>query len=133
MEKVIEFIRANNVGAVATSLNNQPYVRPQHVHFINEGKFYFTTANTKKAYEQMKENPIIEFMTSSAEFVTVRLRGEIIFATDMPTKEMIIDNCPLVKMGYKTADNPTFEVFYIEHGQAIMSDFSGQAPQIFEF
>ena len=133
MEKVIEFIKANNVGALATSVDNQPYLRPHHVHFIKDGKFYFTTANTKKAYKQMKSNPIVEFMTSSAEYVTVRLRGEVVFVNDMQTKEMIIENCPLVKMGYKTADNPIFEVFYIEHGEAIMSDFSANPAEEFKF
>jgi len=58
--------------------------------------------------------PIVDFVTSSAEFVTVRLRGEIVFANDMETKEMIIENCSLVKMGYKTArEKATFFYEYM--------------------
>ena len=47
---------------------------------------------------------------------------------------MVIDNAPLVKKGYQAADNPIFEVFYLEHGEASLSDLSSdKATEIFTF
>lgn len=133
MDEIIKFLNENNVGALATCQNNRPYVRPHHVQLIKEGKFYFSSANIKKIFEQLQNNPWIEFVTTSKDFVTVRLSGEIKFSDDIEVKQMLIDNCPLVKKGYQTANNPTFEVFYLEHGQAIMSDFSGKPPRVYNF
>jgi uncharacterized pyridoxamine 5'-phosphate oxidase family protein len=134
MEKIINFLQENNIGILATSENNKPHGRPQHIHLIKDGKFYFTTANVKKAFAQLKENPYIEFIVTTPNFVTVRISGEIKFTSDINEKQMVIDNAPLVKKGYETADNPIFEVFYLEHGEANLSNLlSGQPAEIFTF
>ena len=39
----------------------------------------------------------------------------------------------LVRSIYKTADNPVFEIFCLEHGKAARSEFSGQPPRVVEF
>jgi uncharacterized pyridoxamine 5'-phosphate oxidase family protein len=134
MEKIINFLEKNNVGVLATSENDKPHGRPQHIHLIRDGKFYFTTANIKKAYAQLKQNPYIEFIVTTPNYITVRISGKINFTSDINEKKMVLDNAPLVKKGYKTADNPIFEVFYLEHGEASMSDMlSGQPTEYFKF
>lgn len=134
MNKIINFLEKNNVGILATSEDNLPYARPQHIHLIKDGKFYFTTANTKKAYAQLKKNPHIEFVVTTQNLVTVRINGKIEFTNDLSEKQLVIDNAPLVKKGYETANNPIFEVFYLQHGEASYSDLlSGQAVENFEF
>jgi uncharacterized pyridoxamine 5'-phosphate oxidase family protein len=96
-------------------------------------KFYFCTANTKDVYKQMKENPFVEFTSTSKEMVTVRISGKAVFTDDINIKKEVLDSSPMVKGLYKSAENPVFEVFYIDHGKAVMSDFSGQPPRVFEF
>jgi uncharacterized pyridoxamine 5'-phosphate oxidase family protein len=134
MDKIIEFLEKNNIGILATSEDNKPHGRPHHIHLIRDGKFYFTTANTKKAFAQLKGNPYVEFIVTTADFVTVRLSGKIEFAKDLAEKQLVIDNAPLVAKGYKTADNPIFEVFYLQHGEAIYSNIlSGKPDEVFTF
>lgn len=134
MEKIIGFLEKNNVGILATSVNNIPYARPQHIHLIKDGKFYFTTANTKEAYKQLKENPNIEFVVTTENYVTVRLSGKIGFSDDLNEKQLVIDSAPLVKKGYEIASNPIFEVFYLEHGKVSYLDLlSGKPSEIIEF
>jgi len=133
MEQIINFLNESKSGALSTSINNEPYVRPQHVHYIENNTFYFTTANVKRAYKQLKENPVIEFMVTNDKFETVRLHGAIKFTDSLEIKQKVLDHAPLVKKGYETADNPVFEVFYMESGQATFSDFSGEPPKVFDF
>ena len=134
MDKIINFLRENNIGVLVTSENNKPHGRPQHIHLIKDGRFYFTTANVKKAYTQLKENPYIEFIVTTKDFVTVRINGEIKFTNDINEKQMVMDNSPLVKKGYQTSDNPIFEVFYLEHGEANLTELlSGEPPKNFMF
>lgn len=133
MEKVIEFLTKNQNGFLATVGEGKPHVRPWGFMMEKDGKFWFCTANTKEVFKQLKENPFIEFASTSKSFVTVRVRGEIKFSNDFEIKKAIVESNPLVKNIYQTPENPIFEIFYLEHGKAIMSDFSGKPPEIFEF
>ena len=38
---------------------------------------------------------------------------------------------PIVKGQYETADNPVFEVFYLENPHGVIADFSGNPPYEF--
>jgi len=133
MNEVIEFLNANPVGCLGTVDNGKPRVRPFQFMFEQDDKFYFCTANTKDVFKQLQAIPFVEFSSTSKDFVTVRLRGEVKFSPDLKIKERIIANNELVRSIYETPDNPALETFYLEHGQAIMFDFSGQPPKIFDF
>ncbi|RDU23527.1 hypothetical protein DWV06_09230 [Anaerosacchariphilus polymeriproducens] len=62
-----------------------------------------------------------------------RIEGKVEFSKDIKVKEKIMEKFPPIKMLYKSADNSMFEVFYLEHGTAIVSDLSGTPPRKFEF
>ena len=132
MEEVIKFLNENKMGNLATVENGEPRVRPWGFMFEEGGKFFFCTANTKDVYKQLKATPFIEFSTTSKQ-VWVRLRGEIKFSDDLKFKEKVLKTVSMVEELYKTADNPIFEVFYIEHGSAMMDDFSGQPCKNYKF
>jgi uncharacterized pyridoxamine 5'-phosphate oxidase family protein len=108
-------------------------VRPWGFIFEENGKFYFCTNSTKDVYQQLLANPSVEFSTRSDTFVWVRLRGKIAFTEDLRVKEKILAGNNLVKSIYRSADNPIFKAFYIEHGLAVIGDFSGQPPKKFTF
>jgi uncharacterized pyridoxamine 5'-phosphate oxidase family protein len=133
VKEVIEFLYANPMGSLATMENNKPRVRPWGFMLEEDGKFWFCTANTKDVFQQLQKNPAMEFCATSKEMVTVRIRGEIKFSQDTAIKAKIIEKSALVKSIYQTPDNPVFEIFCLEHGNAVMFDFSGQPPKLFEF
>ncbi len=66
-------------------------------------------------------------------WITLRLSGEIEFTEDVAIKVKVFNVYEPVKQRYKSADNPIFKVFYIEHGIATISDFSGMPPKKVEF
>jgi len=84
-------------------------------------------------YTQLKKNPWFEFSTTTPEMVTVRVGGEAIFSDEIRIKERIISGNKLVGSIYKSADNPVFAVFCLEHGRIMVSDFSGNPPKICQF
>jgi uncharacterized pyridoxamine 5'-phosphate oxidase family protein len=133
MKEVGKLLAENPMGFLATVENGEPRVRPWGFMFEENGKYYFCTNNTKDVYRQLQANPSVEFATRSNKFVWVRLRGKVTFTEDMRIKEKILAANELVKSIYKSADNPIFKTFYIEHGSAIIGDFSGQPQQQFTF
>ncbi len=130
----VRFFKENPVCYLATAENGKPSVRPVQLMFETEGKLYFCTANTKSMYKQMQTTPFVELATSSKDYVTtLRIGGEVKFSKDSSIKERVIKENALVRSIYKTADNPVFEIFYIEHGTATFQYLNGQPAKVPRF
>lgn len=131
MKKVIEFLQANPVQYLATvGRDGKAKCRPFMFCTEKEGKLWFCTNNQKDVYKDMKANPEIEVSISNPEFAWLRLHGKAVFEDNRSVKEACMEN-PIVKGQYQTADNPIFEVFYLENAHGTISDFSGNPPYEF--
>ena len=84
----------------------------------------------KDVYKEMQANPYIQITTSSPNFEWIRLSGKAVFVDDREIKAAALEN-PIVKGNYETADNPSFEVFYLEDPHGVIADFSGNPPYEF--
>lgn len=133
MKEALDFLQENSSGFLATVDGGLPKVRPFQFMLEEGGKLYFCTNNTKDVFKQMKANPHIEFCSSTPKFSWIRLSGEAKFSDDLAIKGKILEGNGLVKSIYKSADNPIFEIFYLEHGTAVIADFSGQPPKKISF
>lgn len=69
---------------------------------------------------------------SSAEFAWIRLSGKVVFLPDTAIKKEIVESSPLVKSIYGSAENPAFEIFYLDGAKAVIADFSGQPPKSYK-
>ncbi|MDD3570366.1 MAG: pyridoxamine 5'-phosphate oxidase family protein [Lachnospiraceae bacterium] len=129
MKEVIEFLQKNPVQYLATiGRDEKAKCRPFMFCFEKEAKLWFCTNNTKDVYRDIQANPYIELSISNAEYAWIRLNGKAVFENNMDVKEGCMTN-PIVKGQYSTADNPIFEVFYLEDANAVIADFSGNPPK----
>ncbi len=133
MQEATTLLQANRRGFLATVDAGQPRVRPFQFQFVEQGKFYFCTAKSKDVYKQLQAAPTTEFSATSPKMETVRLRGAVKFSDDRQLKQRILDNEPTIRAIYGDADNPDFTLFYLEHGEAIVFDFSGKPPRQYAF
>jgi uncharacterized pyridoxamine 5'-phosphate oxidase family protein len=132
--EIISFFKENPVCAFSTVDNGKPSVRPIMLMFESGGKLYFGTANTKQMYKHMKNNPNIELSTSSKDYsTTLRISGKVTFSDDPLLKQRVINENEQVRAIYKTAENPIFEIFFIEHGTARLQYFTGLPEKTIEF
>jgi len=129
MQEMIKFLKENISGFLATVDSGKPKVRPFYFMLEEGGKLYFCTNSTKEVFRQLKANPFVEFSSSTPKFAWIRVSGEVRFSDDPSIKAKVLEASELVRSIYKTPDNPIFEIFYIEHGSAILADFSGQPPK----
>lgn len=131
MKKVVEFLNENPVQYLATvGRDGKAKCRPFMFSGEIDGKLWFCTNNQKDVYKDMLENPEIQISVSSPKYEWIRLSGKAVFENNMEVKKICIEN-PIVKSQYKTADNPIFEVFYIENPHGLIADFSGNPPYEF--
>jgi len=129
MKEIVKLLRENASGFLATVDNGRPRVRPFGFMMEEGGKLYFCTNSLKDVYKQLLLVPFVEYAATSKEMVTIRVSGEIMFCDDIEIKEKVLNVYDTVKSGYEKAENPIFKVFYIEHGSAVVADFSGQPPK----
>lgn len=85
-----------------------------------KGKLYFCTCNKKRVFEEIKENPYVEFCIMGKNMNWLRTSGKVIFVKELSIKKKIIESNRLVKEIYKSYDNPIFEVFYLEETNFFM-------------
>ena len=131
MKKVAEFLNENPVQYLATvGREGKAKCRPFMFAGEIDGRLWFCTNNTKEVYKDMQANPEIEISVSSPSYAWLRLHGRAIFENNMAAKEMCMQN-PIVKGQYDSADNPIFEVFYLEAPHGVIADFSGEPPYEF--
>ena len=130
MNEVILFLKENPVQYLATiGLDGKPKVRPFQFMIEEDNKLFFSTSNQKNVFSQMKNTPSVELCISNKKFEWMRLSGDIVVSDDLEIKNKVIESSPLVKSIYKTADNPTFEIFYLDNAKAVIADFSGNPPR----
>lgn len=124
MNKIVDFINATHVGYFATVEGQQPRVRAFGFGYYEEGKFWFCTSNAKKVYAQLKSTPYAEVFFTKPDFSQyLRLSGHVVFDTSLEAKKKVMEAMPGVAALYKSPDNPIFEVFYIEKGEAVLETF----------
>ena len=132
MNEVVKFLNENPVQYLATvGRDGKAKCRPFMFAGEKDGKLWFCTNNQKDVYQDMQANPYVEVSVSSPAYAWIRLNGKAVFENNMPVKEMCIQN-PIVKGQYQTADNPIFEVFYLADAHAVIADFSGNPPQVYD-
>lgn len=131
MNEVVQFLQQNPVQYLATvGRDGTAKCRPFMFCFEQAGKLWFCTNNQKDVYKEMQANPNVEVTVSSPTYAWIRLHGKAVFENDLAVKENCMNN-PLVKGIYQTADNPIFEVFYLQNAHAVIADFSGNPPRQF--
>jgi uncharacterized pyridoxamine 5'-phosphate oxidase family protein len=133
MREIVEFLNENINGFLATLEDGKPRVRPYQFMLEDEGKLCFSTNNTKEVCQQLKINPSMEFSASNKQGGWIRLNGDVKFSNDLKLKQKILAKSEIVRSIYQTPENPTFEVFYLDHGFAQIMESPGQQPQKYEF
>lgn len=129
MKEVVEFLQANPVQYLATvGRDGKAKCRPFMFCFEKDNRLWFCTNNQKDVYKDMQSNPYIEVSISSPNYAWMRLNGKVVFENNMEVKEECMNN-PIVKGQYNSANNPIFEVFYLENAHAVIADFSGNPPK----
>lgn len=121
IEKVKEVLKPGTTGYFATANGEQLEVRGWQFQYAEGNKFYFGTNNTKNVYKQMKKNNNVAFAGVSNGY-NIRISGKAVFITDAKEKEEVFPKISKEVQGmYKSASNPIFELFYIEHGELKIS------------
>ena len=127
--EVLQFLKDNPTFYIATVEGDRPKVRPFGFVMEYEGKLWFCTNNQKNVYKQLKANPYFEISTTSPDKRWIRLSGKAVFNTNPTTKAKALEVSPRLASMY-AVDDPIFEVFYLDDGEATFCSMTGESKTI---
>ena len=134
MKEVLDMLYDHDaIGYLATVDNGAPQVRPWAFMFEENGRLYFCTSSDKAVFKQLQANPNVAYSKTNKNMVWLRISGKIVFDDDIKKKEKMLELLPMLVDFYQSADNPLMQAFYIEHGTAIIDDYTPEPPKIFTF
>lgn len=133
MTEVVRFLKENPVQYLATvGINGKAKCRPFKFCLEQEGKLWFCTSNTKEVYKDMQANPGVELAVLSKEDeVCLRVRGIATFEENREIKQACMGDY-LIKELFQSADDPTFEVFYLADAKATITDMFGNEVHTYD-
>jgi uncharacterized pyridoxamine 5'-phosphate oxidase family protein len=108
-------LKTNPNGVLATQEGAKVKTRIFQYLFADGKKVYFCTNSEKPVYAQLQTNPYVSFCTYPKDFSPVlSINGKVVFVEDIKLKKRALDENPGIKGIYKTPENPTFKIFYID-------------------
>ena len=128
MSKTYDFLKECGVFYFSTIYNDCPVTRPFGAVMEHNGFLYFSTANTKTVYSQIKINPNIQIVAMKAGTREwLRMSGKAEETTDMVIKQMMLDTCPILKKRF-VVDSESYALFRIEEMKSTLMDDCGSQP-----
>ena len=96
--EIVDFLNANPICYLATSVHNRPYVRAMRMISADEKGLIFQTVDGKDLPKQMMENPSVEVcFYNMKENVQVRVAGQATLLEDPDLKKKIAEQRPFLK------------------------------------
>ncbi len=122
MKEAFAFLQAAKIFYIATAEGDQPRVRPFGAICEFEGRFYITTANTKKVYAQIKQNPKVEICAMSGG-KWIRLAAELVEDDRREARAAMLEANPSLRNLY-AADDGVMVVLYLKNATADICSFT---------
>lgn len=133
MHEVLNFLNETKIFFVATIEGNEPKVRPFGFVMDFQDKLYFCTSNQKNVYQQLKNNSNCEISAANDKGDWIRVKGKVVFDNNMDAKKKVFEIMPALANLYKGAEDPTFEVFYLDDAEATFASLTGTPPRTVKF
>ncbi len=131
MKDVLHFLSENSIQYLATvDSKGLPKVRPFMILSLNNNKIYFAVSTNKEVYKEIKNNPRIEFSSSSPTFDWVRVSGVAKFIDDKDLLDKLLKESEIHESVYKKHKEDDVEVFYIDEISIIFYDAYNKAKKI---
>jgi uncharacterized pyridoxamine 5'-phosphate oxidase family protein len=123
-KKALTLLREVKSVTFSTIHHGSPDARIADVMFMEDDGLYFTTARGKPYYTQLKEHQKIAICGMNAQYVTVRLLGDIRQCSDRKVVDKIFEQNPGMNELYPGEKRDILEGFHLYRGKGEIFDLS---------
>lgn len=133
MKEVLDFLKINKYGNLATSEENMPDTRPMELVFHSEKGLFFYTSTHEELAKQLRRNQNVCFCATDPEYNYVKIKGSVIFSDEKEDKQRILENSVFAKDAFNESNMENMLVFLIPSGKAMMHFHRGNKLTTHEF
>ncbi len=132
MNELMKFLGdANTPMAVATTMDNMPYVRFLSFKMVVDGEIYLCTSKEKDFFKQLVANNALQISSlPNSEKEWVRLDANVEFVENLDLKKKAFEVLPLLKMAYQTPENSNCVLLKLVNIDAKKQSLSGKSEKI---
>lgn len=129
-EKILQYLSAVPAWYLATSVNDQPHVRPFSFAAEQDGKIWFCTATTKDVWDELVANPKFEATAWWPRHGWLILRGHAGLEDKVNDDIRYAGLAHLSGLGetYDGPNDPTLTFFSVEEPQAWICNHEEWVP-----
>ncbi len=130
IDTVLQYLQAVPAWYLATSVNDQPHVRPFSYAAEHDGRVWFVTATTKDVWQELLQNQKFEATSWWPGHGWLILRG-VAGLNDEVTPEIRqagYDHLTALGESYDGPDDPTLVFFSVEQPQAWICNHTEWVP-----
>ena len=129
-EKILQYLSAVPAWYLATSVNDQPHVRPFSFAAEQDGKIWFCTATTKDVWDELVANPKFEATAWWPGHGWLILRGRAGLDDKVNDDTRYAGFAHLSGLGetYDEPNDPTLTFFSVEEPQAWICNHEEWVP-----
>ncbi len=130
IDTVLQYLQAVPAWYLATSVNDQPHVRPFSYAAEHDGRVWFVTATTKDVWQELLQNQKFEATSWWPGHGWLILRG-LAGLNDEVTPEIRqagYDHLTALGESYDGPDDPTLVFFSVEQPQAWICNHTEWVP-----
>ena len=114
MSRTYEFLIECGTFYLTTINEGKPAARPFGAIMEHEGELYFSTANTKDVYFQLKQNQSIQIVALRVGTRDwIRIDGKAIEEHDLKIKQKMLDVCPVLRKRFDSNSCEYFAIFKV--------------------
>ena len=127
-------IFAENPNGVLATRDGEAIKTRVFQYLFSEGqRVFFCTSKEKDVYQQLAAKAEVSFCSYPPDFSpVVSVSGQAVFVDDLAAKTRALEENPMIKVIYKSADNPIFALFYIDVAEVNTFSFA-DGPQVYKF
>lgn len=130
IKTALEYLTSIPAWYLATSVENQPHVRPFSFAAEQDGKIWFVTATTKDVWQELLQNPLIEATAWWPGHGWLILRGTagLTDAVNEQIREAGWKHLERLGEHYNGMHDPTLAFFSVENPEAWICDHDTWTP-----
>ncbi|MDR2046692.1 MAG: pyridoxamine 5'-phosphate oxidase family protein [Clostridiales bacterium] len=129
MQKVLKFLKDNEVFYLATADGDQPHLRPFGVAVEYGGKLCLCTGRNKNVFLQLQKNPKAEICATAKDGTFLRVSGVLKEVHDDDAKEKFFAAVSDLKDRYSGDARAAFTVIAFDNPDAVFSKPDGSAER----
>jgi uncharacterized pyridoxamine 5'-phosphate oxidase family protein len=126
LQRVADYLAAVPAWFLATSMDNEPHVRPFSFAVAEEGRLWFCTSKGKDVYRELVANPRFELSAWKPGHPWLVVQGRAVFAEpSVALRQAGFEHMVSIGEAHASADDGLLVFFSVDEGIARICDIDG--------